>query len=44
MTNKQTEPRQWWESKKMVAILIVITIFYVVYISKCQGDVAILTQ
>lgn len=44
MTNKQTEPRQWWESRTSILVLLLVTIFYVVYISKCQGDMAILTQ
>lgn len=44
MTKKQAEPRQWWESRTMIAVLLIVAIFYCVYISRCHGDVAILTQ
>lgn len=44
MTKKHTEPRQWWESRRMLGVLILVAIFYCVYFSRCHGDVAILTQ
>lgn len=41
---KQTETRQWWESRSAILVLLLLAIFYCVYFSRCHGDVAILTQ
>lgn len=39
---EKTDPRDWWESYGMMVALTIVTIC--VLFSKCQGDVAILTQ